>query len=209
MEKSMHTEAPRTATNWDERYSEAGFAYGTAPNEFLVSVADRIPHGQILSLAEGEGRNAVYLAALGYEVTGVDASLVGLRKARDLAVERGVTITTIHADLSTFEIESEQWDGIVACYCHLPSALRIPLHRAVVRGLKPGGVFVLEAFSKEQLAYDTGGPKSLDMLLSLDEVRRELTGLEFIHAACLERDVREGRGHTGIASVVQLLARRP
>ena len=68
----MHTEAPRTATNWDERYSEVGFAYGTAPNEFLVSVADRISHGQILSLAEGEGRNAVYLAALGYEVTGVD-----------------------------------------------------------------------------------------------------------------------------------------
>jgi len=124
-------------------------------------------------------------------------------------VERGVTITTIHANLSTFEIESEQWDGIVACYCHLPSALRIPLHRTVVRGLKPGGVFVLEAFSKEQLAYDTGGPKSLDMLLSLDEVRRELTGLEFIHAVCLERDVREGRGHTGIASVVQLLALRP
>ena len=192
--------------NWDERYNEPGFAYGTAPNEFLASVADRIPQGKILSLAEGEGRNAVYLASLGFQVTGVDGSEVGLRKAMELATERGVSITAIHADLSQFEIGSEQWDAIIACYCHLPSAIRIPLHRAVVRGLKPGGVFVLEAFSKEQLGYGTGGPQSLDMLMSLDELQQELTGLEFIHAVRIERDVREGSGHTGLASVVQILA---
>ena len=134
--------------DWDERYSEQGFAYGTAPNEFLVAVVDRIPHGKILSLAEGEGRNAVYLASLGYEVIGVDGSAVGLCKAGELAAELGVAITTIHADLSAFEIEPEQWDGIIACYCDLPSAIRIPLHRAAVQGPKHGGVFVLEAFSK-------------------------------------------------------------
>ena len=195
--------------NWDERYSEPGFAYGTAPNEFLVSVVDRIPQGKILSLAEGEGRNAVYLASLGYQVTGVDGSEVGLRKAVELATGRGVAITTIHADLSEFEIEPEQWDGIIACYCHLPSAIRIPLHQAAVRGLKTGGVFVLEAFSKEQLAYGTGGPQSLDMLMSLDDLKRELAGLEIIHAVKRERDVREGRGHTGLASVVQILAVKP
>ena len=195
--------------DWDERYGEPGFAYGTAPNEFIASVADRIPQGKILSLAEGEGRNAVYLASLGYEVTGVDGSEVGLRKAVELATERGVSITTIHADLSTFEIEAEQWDGIIACYCHVPSTIRIPLHRAVVRGLKSGGVFVLEAFSKEQPAYGTGGPQSLDMLMSLDELKRELTGLEFVHAVQIERDVREGSGHTGLASVVQVLALKP
>jgi SAM-dependent methyltransferase len=188
--------------NWDERYSEPGFAYGTAPNEFLVSVVNRIPQGKILSLAEGEGRNAVYLASLGYQVTGVDGSEIGLQKAAELAAERGVTITTIHADLSKFEIEPGKWDGIIACYCHLPSAIRIPLHHAAVRGLKPGGVFVLEAFSKEQLAYSSGGPQSLDMLMSLDELKRELAGLEFIHAVQMERDVREGSGHTGLASVV-------
>jgi SAM-dependent methyltransferase len=170
-----------------------------------VSVVDKIPQGRILSLVEGESRNAVYLAALGYDVTGVDGSAVGLRKARELAVEPSVSITTIHIDLSGFEIEPEQWDGIVACFCHIPSAIRIPLHRAVVKGLKPGGVFVLEAFSKEQLSYDTGGPKSLDMLLSLEELQQELAGLELIHAVRIERDVREGRGHTGIASVVQVI----
>ena len=94
--------------DWNERYSESGFAYGTEPNEFLISVVDRIPHGRILSLAEGEGRNAVYLASLGYEVTGVDGSEVGLRKAMELAKERGVAITTIQADLSEFEIGLEQ-----------------------------------------------------------------------------------------------------
>lgn len=191
--------------NWDERYSEPGYSYGTAPNDFLAAVVDRIPKGKILSLAEGEGRNVVYLASLGYEVTGVDGSAVGLRKAEELAAERGVTITTIHADLGEFRIEPEQWDGIIASYCHLPSAIRIPLHQAAVRGLKRGGVFVLEAFSKEQLGYGTGGPQSLDMLMSLDELRQELAGLELVHAFQVEREVREGSRHTGLASVIQLL----
>jgi hypothetical protein len=142
-------------------------------------------------------------------VTGVDGSEVGLRKAMELAYKHGVTITTIHTDLGEFEIQPEQWDGIIACYCHVPSTIRIPLHRAAVSGLKHGGVFVLEAFSKEQLAYNTGGPQSLDLLMSLEELKHELAGLEFIHAVQIEREVREGSRHTGLASVVQLFARKP
>jgi SAM-dependent methyltransferase len=195
--------------NWDDRYSEPGFAYGTAPNDFLVSVADRIPKGKILSLAEGEGRNAVYLASRGFAVTGVDGSAVGLRKAEELARARGVSIQTIHADLSEFEITPEVWDGILACFCHTSPALRVALHQAAVRGLKAGGVFVLEAFSKEQLANHTGGPPSIDMLMSLDDLKQELAGLEFVHAVQIEREVREGRGHTGLASVVQILGIKP
>jgi len=113
------------------------------------------------------------------------------------------------ADLAGFEIGPEKWDAIVSCFCHIPSAIRIPLHRKVVKGLKPGGVFVLEGFSKEQMDYDTGGPKSLDMLMSGEELLQELDGLDFIHAATLVRDVKEGRGHTGLASVVQILAVKP
>lgn len=195
--------------NWDERYSEPDFAYGTEPNEFLFSVISRIPKGKILSLAEGEGRNAVYLASLGYQVTGVDGSEVGLRKAQSLAAERGVNIKTIHADLGEFHIEPEYWYGILACYCHVPSALRTLLHRTAVRGLKPGGVFVLEAFSKEQLDRNTGGPQSLDMLMALDDLKQELHGLEFIHAVQTEREVHEGSKHTGLASVIQILAIKP
>jgi len=196
-------------TNWDERYRESGYIYGTAPNAFLESVVDRLPQGNILMLAEGEGRNAVYLASLGYQVTAVDGSAVGLRKAAELARERGVAITAVVADLDGFKIEPAAWDGIVSCYCHLPPAIRVPLHRQVVSGLRSGGVLVLEGFSKEQLAYDTGGPKALDMLMALDELKQELSGLEFVHAVTLERDVKEGRGHTGIASVVQLLGVKP
>ena len=195
--------------NWDERYQEPGFRYGTTPNDFLAAVAHKIPPGKVLSLAEGEGRNAVFLASLGYQVTGVDGSGVGLRKAHQLAAEQGVAITTLQTDLGEYQIEAGQWDGIIACYCHLPSVIRIPLHLAAVRGLKPGGAFVLEAFSKEQLSYNTGGPASLDMLMSLDDLKQELNGLELIHALKLVREVREGSNHTGLASVVQILAIKP
>ncbi len=165
--------------------------------------------GKILSLAEGEGRNAVYLASMGYEVTGVDGSEVGLQKAMKLAAARGVTIATIHEDLSCFEIQADQWDAIIACYCHVPSTLRITLHKSAVRGLKSGGVFILEAFSKEQLDYDTGGPQSLDLLMDLDELVQELSGLEILHAVKILREVQEGNRHTGLASVVQVIGFKP
>lgn len=196
-------------TDWDGRYSEPGYAYGMAPNDFIVAVSGSIPRGRILSLAEGEGRNAVFLASLGCNVTAVDSSAVGLRKTGALAAERGVAITTVVADLGDYIIEPEHWDGIVSCYCHIPSAIRAPLHQAVVRGLIPGGVFVLEGFSKEQLAYRSGGPQDPDLLMSIDDLKEELRGLEFIRAAVLERDVREGTRHTGLASVVQILAIKP
>ncbi len=196
-------------TNWNERYSEPGFVYGTTPNAFLFSVVNKIPQGKVLMLAEGEGRNAVYLATLGYQVTAVDGSAVGLQKAEKLAAERDVKITTIVADLAAFKILPGEWEGIVSCYCHVPSAIRVPLHHSVVMGLKPGGVFVLEAFSEEQLSKDTGGPKSLDMLMKLKGLKQELVGLDFIHAVTMDRDVREGSRHTGLASVVQLLCIKP
>ncbi|MDD2364798.1 MAG: class I SAM-dependent methyltransferase [Desulfuromonadaceae bacterium] len=194
--------------NWDERYSEPGFTYGTAPNEFLLSVVDKIPRGNVLSLAEGEGRNSVYLASLGFEVTGVDSSAVGLRKAGELAAAAGVKVATIQRDLNEFVIEPESWSVIIGFYCHLPSELRSKLFQAAVKGLVPGGIFILEAFRKEQLKYGTGGPQSIDMLMSLDDLKRELFGLEFIHAVEIDRDVREGSKHTGLAAVVQIFGRK-
>jgi SAM-dependent methyltransferase len=193
---------------WNQRYSQPGFAYGTDPNAFLVSVAERIPKGRVLSLGEGEGRNAVFLASLGYDVVAVDASGVGLGKAHQLATERGVTVTTIHSDLATFQIEPESWDGIISIFCHVPSAMRIRLHCSVVNALKPGGVFVLEAYSPKQLLFDTGGPKEVDRLISLDDLQQELSGLQLVHAREMQRDVREGKYHTGPSSVVQIVGIR-
>lgn len=193
---------------WDDRYSEPGFAYGTEPNDFLVSVADRLPPGPVLTLGEGEGRNAVFLAGLGHEVVAVDQSEVGLAKTRQRAAERGVRVQTQQADLGDYPIQPGAWAGIVSIFCHLPPAVRVPLYAAVVRGLRPGGVFVLEAYTPRQFGRGTGGPPSPELMVSLDDLTRELTGLEFLHARELEREVREGTYHTGLASVVQLVARR-
>lgn len=195
---------------WDERYSGEEFAYGTEPNGFLAQMADRLPPGgRVLSLAEGEGRNAVFLASRGHAVTAVDASPVGLAKARRLAESRKVEIEIHVADLADYPIEPESWDGIVSIFCHVPEAVRADLHRRVVAGLKPGGVLILEAYTPGQLAYGTGGPKETERTMTLDALRTELAPLDFEHAAELERDVTEGRYHTGPGAVVQLVARKP
>ncbi len=193
---------------WDERYSQPGFAFGTEPNEFLVAAAGRIPVGPVLSLGEGEGRNAAYLASLGHRVVAVDQSEVGLAKARRLAADRGLTIETVCADLEGYPIEPGAWAGIVSIFCHLPRRVRVPLYAAAVRGLRPGGILVLEAYTPEQIGRGTGGPQDPDMLMSLAGLIEELAGLELIHARELDREVREGAYHTGAASVVQVVGLR-
>jgi len=195
---------------WDERYSAKEFAYGTEPNDFLVQMADRLPKGgRVLSLAEGEGRNAVYLATRGHAVTAVDASPVGIAKARRLAESRGVTIDAQVADLAEYAIEAESWDGVVSIFCHVPEVIRADLHRRVVHGLKPGGVLILEAYTPAQLDYGTGGPQVVDRTMTLDALRAELAPLEIEHGAELERAVHEGIYHTGLGAVVQVVARKP
>lgn len=194
---------------WDERYSEPGFAYGTEPNDFLRQMQERIPSGRVLCLGEGEGRNAVYLAQQGYAVTAVDASSVGLNKARDLARERGVSIETAHSDLAHVDIEPGYWSGIVSVWCHVPKLLRERLHRQVVSGLVPGGVLILEAYTPAQLQWGTGGPPTAELMMQLSDLREELAGLTFEHALELERDVHEGRYHNGHSAVVQIVAIKP
>ncbi len=194
---------------WDERYGGAEYFYGTLPNDFLRERAATIPAGgAVLCLGEGEGRNAVFLAQSGYRVTALDQSAVGLGKAARLAAEHGVKIDTVVADLGGHRLDIARWDGIVSIWCHLPAALRAAVHRQVVDALKPRGVFLLEAYTPKQLEYGTGGPKSVDLLPTLAELRVELAGLEFLRAVELERTVAEGRGHSGLSAVVQIVARK-
>ncbi len=192
---------------WDEWYGKPGYVYGTEPNDFLVTVAPRIPQGRILCLGEGEGRNAVYLASLGYEVVAVDQSEVGLAKAEKLATEQGVQIKTIAADLAEFTIEPKSWQGIVSIFCHLPSALWEQVHRDAIAGLSSGGMWVLEAYTPRQLALETGGPKDLDMLVSLETVKSKLAGLDWQIAQELDRKIPEGAHHSGMGAVVQILGK--
>lgn len=194
---------------WDERYSQADYVYGKNPNDFLVQVIQHIPKGRVLCLAEGEGRNAVYLAQQGCQVTAVDASSVGLAKAKKLAAERFVEIETIVAELAVFEIQPHSWDAIVSIFCHLPPAMRARMHRQVVAGLRSHGVFVLEAYTPRQLEFRTGGPPNAELLMELATVKQELAGLVFEHAVERERDIQEGLFHRGRSAVVQVLAVKP
>ncbi len=193
---------------WDERYSDTDYAYGTEPNGFLVEEAWRIPDGPVLCLAEGEGRNAVWLAERGFDVTAVDASRVGLEKAQRLAAERGVTIACECSDLADYAIEPGAWAGIVSIFGHMPPDLRRQVHAQVVNGLRPGGVFIVEAYTPNQLDYGTGGPPVADMMMDVATLEAELPGLVFDFAREREREVVEGRYHTGAGHVVQLVARR-
>jgi hypothetical protein len=134
---------------------------------------------------------------------------VGLAKAEALAQSRGVAIWTVHTNLSDFIIQPGAYTGIIAIYAHLPSSLRQLIHKAAVPGLRPGGVFILEAFTPAQLNYDTGGPKDPDLLMPLPVLQAELSGLDFEIAREVERVVKEGDYHKGLAAVVQILARKP
>lgn len=194
---------------WDQRYSRQSYAYGTAPNDFLQDAFDRLPQGKVLCLAEGEGRNAVWLAQQGLEVTAVDASAVGLEKAQQLAATQNVHITTVHADLADYDLGIQQWDVIVSIFCHLPPELRRKVHQHCVKALRPGGAMVIEAYTPQQLEYKTGGPPNAEMMMDRNILREELAGLEFLDLQECVRDVQEGEFHNGEGAVVQALARKP
>ena len=193
---------------WNERYSSDRYAYGMEANDFLVSMNDRLPGGKILCLAEGEGRNAVWLAQQGNEVTAVDASDIGLQKADRLAKARGVEITSVHADLADYDIGTQRWDAIISIFCHLPPDLRRDVHRRCVAGLRDDGMILLEAYTPSQLEYNTGGPPVAEMMMDMRSLRSELNGLEFLHLQECVREIHEGEFHNGPGAVVQALARK-
>lgn len=194
---------------WDERYGKNEYFYGTEPNTFLVETASLMPSGsEVLCLAEGEGRNAVYLAKLGYKVTAVDFSEVGLKKLQSLADKAGVAVKTVCSDLNDFKFEKEKWGGVVSIWCHLPLAMRAIIHKKVIESLQPGGVFILEAYTPEQLKYKTGGPQNPDMMPTLEQLEKELPTLEALHKKELIRHVSEGLGHEGQSAVVQFVGKK-
>ena len=194
---------------WDERYSNTEFWYGTEPNDFLRMHANAIsPGGKVLCLAEGEGRNAVYLASLGYSVLAVDQSSVGLQKALGLARTKGVSLTTEVANLENYSIPAGEFDAIVSIWAHVPRSIRMPLHKSVLGALKPGGVFILEAYHPRQLEFKTGGPPSAELMMTIEDLKEELNGLHLVIAQELEREVQEGKGHFGLSAVTQVLAKK-
>lgn len=196
-------------TFWNQRYAEPGLAYGEQPNDFLRAHEATIPRdGAVLCLAEGEGRNAVFLAERGHRVTALDLSDVGLAKARASAAARHVTLATDVRDLADYAIEPDRWSAIVCIWMHLPAPLFSRVIADCVRGLAPGGVLLLESYTPAQIALGTGGPRDPSMLCHPETLRGQLDALSLERFEELERDVHEGPYHQGPSRVIQVVARR-
>lgn len=194
---------------WERRYAADEYAYGEEPNAFFKACLDRLPApGRILLPAEGEGRNAVYAARRGWRVDAFDFSPAGRDKALRLAERHGVHINYEVADYETAHIEPEAYDAVALIFAHTPDSIRRAVHRKLVSALKPGGHLFLEAYSKDQLAYGTGGPPTEALLYTRDDLREDFAALEILELEMLEAEIHEGRYHTGLASVVRLVARR-
>jgi SAM-dependent methyltransferase len=199
---------------WDQRYTEAGFSFGEKPNAWLAAQRSRFKVGQrALVPGDGEGRNGVWLAELGLNVTTVDASRIGVHKANLLAAERGVTIDAHVADLTTWDWPERAFDVIVSIYLHWPEEVRAEMHDRMVQALKPGGVLILEGYSLRQLVFraagSVGGPGDPSMLFEPDDIEEDFLDLDIEHLDEEHVMLDEGKRHRGASSVVRLIALRP
>lgn len=193
---------------WNQRYNSQEFIYGIEPNAFLAGILLGELPGLLLLPAEGEGRNAVHAARLGWQVTAVDQSSVGRDKALALAGQVGVGIDYLLADLCSWEPPRETYDLLGLIYLHLPSAQRREVHRRLVSGLKPGGMVVLEAFGKAQLGNSSGGPQDPDLLYAVEDLREDFAGLNIRSLAEATVTLDEGPGHQGRAKVIRMIAEK-
>jgi 2-polyprenyl-3-methyl-5-hydroxy-6-metoxy-1,4-benzoquinol methylase len=193
---------------WDQRYADAEYVYGTSPNVFFKRMLDTLPAGKILLPAEGEGRNAVYAAECGWNVTAFDQSEEGRKKALRLAAERHVEIGYDLVSLEEAEFSENEFDAVGLVFVHSPASMRQALHHRLLRFLKPGGTLLLTGFAKEQIACQSGGPKDASMLFSSDELLVDFQDLEIISIEKLDTTITEGEFHKGRAMIIELEARK-
>ena len=199
---------------WNTRYAEEGFAYGEQPNTFLQEQLNAIPAvGKALFAAEGEGRNGIFAANLGWDVTAFDLSESGKNKAMLFAEQNGVSINYFVDDLQNLHFQSESFDLLVLVYAHFPSKLKSEFHKKLALSLKPGGFVIFEAFSKSHLKYNStnpkaGGPKDEEMLFSKEEIEHDFSDFEI---TLLEENIvnrNEGKYHNGESAVIQFVGRK-
>jgi SAM-dependent methyltransferase len=198
---------------WDAKYADADYHFGTEPNAFLARQAARLPEaGQALAVADGEGRNGVWLAGRGLQVDAVDLSPRAVEKARALAVTRGVE-ERYHptcADLAGWDLGTSAYDVVVAVFIQFaPPALRTRLFERMKQALVPGGLLLLEGYRPEQVDYGTGGPPHREHMYDTDLLRDAFGDLEILELTAYDAVVREGRGHDGLSALIDLVARKP
>ncbi|MBK6346664.1 MAG: class I SAM-dependent methyltransferase [Bacteroidales bacterium] len=194
---------------WNERYAAPEYIYGTEPNNWLAGKLSQLSPGSLLLPAEGEGRNAVYAAGLGWDVWAFDQSEEGRRKALNLASLRKTTIRYDIGDLTSFDPGEIKFDVIALIFVHMPVEIRENVHRRLTGFLKPGGHLILEAFTSRQLANTSGGPKTALLLYEQNQIIEDFTDLDFLEFTETTTNLDEGPLHQGEASVIRLFARKP
>lgn len=198
---------------WNERYSSDEFAYGELPNVFLNEKLPALTPGAILFPAEGEGRNAVFAAQLGWTVTAFDISTEGQKKALRLAEKQGVSIDYQVGQLETLSYSPGQFDAIALIYAHFPAKIKSKYHQLLDGLLRPNGLIIFEAFSKNHLSYilkdeKVGGPRELDMLFSIDELKSDFSNYEILELEEKEIKLNEGLFHNGTGSVIRFVGKK-
>jgi SAM-dependent methyltransferase len=195
---------------WDRRYDSPDYVYGTEPNRFLVSQQHRLKPGmRALAVADGEGRNGVWLAQQGLDVLAVDGSPVAIEKARRLAQARRVSLRFEVADLLAWTWPRAEFDLVVAIFIHFRPRDRARMHAAMAQAVKPGGLLIMECFTTTQLEYGTGGPPLREMLYTAEMLRADFHGMKILELEETVTELHEGLYHRGPAAVVRLVARRP
>lgn len=199
---------------WNNRYSEANFAYGKSPNLFFQQWLPQFKPARILMPADGEGRNGVYAATLGWQVTSFDLSVAGKTKALHLAQAQNVELEYIVGDFANIDFDKESFDAIGLIYAHFPATHKAAFHQKLHEYLKPGGVVIFEGFSKKHLPFkqanpNVGGPGDMDVAFSIEELKAFFPAYE---TEVLEEtivDLEEGKYHKGKGSVVRFIGKKP
>lgn len=196
---------------WNERYSEQEFIYGESPNEYLKEKLKTIPSAKILFACEGEGRNVVFAAQSGWEVSAFDQSEMGKQKAELLAQKNNVQIEYIASDLDNISYPEQSFDALALIYAHFHSDTRKKYHQKLASYLKKDGILIIEAFNSQQIENqrqnpNTGGPRDVEMLYDLEEILSDFEGFELIEACGTMTELNEGNYHTGKASVIRIFA---
>ena len=195
---------------WEARYAEPGYLFGTEPNAFLKSKAGLLKPGQkALAVADGEGRNGVFLAELGLDVLAIDISPTALAKSSALAKERGVTLRTERVDLATWHWPVETFDVVVAIFIQFsPPKVRAEVFARIKRALKPGGLLLLEGYRPEQIKYKTGGPSDVERLYTRAMLEQAFADFSSLEIEEHDSVVSEGSHHVGMAALIDLVGRK-
>jgi 2-polyprenyl-3-methyl-5-hydroxy-6-metoxy-1,4-benzoquinol methylase len=194
--------------SWNTRYSDSEFVYGKEPNSFFKQQLTGLPAGKILLPGEGEGRNAVFAAKLGWNVGAIDQSETGKSKALLLAQENGVTINYIVGQIEDVTLQEREYDAIGLLYLHFNYEVRDVFHQRFLKALKPGGTLIFEAFSKEQIKNTSGGPKDSNLLYSLEDIIEDFIDFDIDVFTKESIMLNEGNGHQGKADVIRFSGKK-